>query len=184
MIVFLIGFMGSGKSFYAKGLAQFLNIPFVDLDNYIEESEGIPIGKIFEKFGEQSFRAKESVAIKEVYADLLTQIPENQDQNTILGIVSCGGGTPCFNQNMEWMNRHGYTVWVNPPEAVICERLKKEAATRPLVANIAEEALSDFVHHRMVERIPFYAMAKFTITDPNISIVEFLKAIENAKNIF
>jgi shikimate kinase len=85
---------------------------------------------------------------------------------------------------MEWMNHHGMTVWINPPEAVICERLKKEAATRPLLANLDEAALTDFIHERMADRIPFYAMASTTITDPHISMEEFLNAIQNAKNIF
>lgn len=184
MIVFLIGFMGSGKSFYAKGLAGFLKVPMVDLDEYIERREGIPISKIFENFGEQSFRAMESAAVKEVYATLLDEISEKNKNNTISGIVSCGGGTPCFNENMVWMNEHGHTVWINPPEDVICERLKKESATRPLVANLSEDLLPDFVHERMQERKSFYSMAKSTISDPNVSIVQFLKLIEYAKNVF
>lgn len=183
MILFLIGFMGSGKSFYAKGLANFLGVPMVDLDNYIEEHEGISVAKIFEKYGEQSFRDKESNAIRQAYADLLKGITENIHRNAIAGIISCGGGTPCFNENMNWMNLHGYTVWVNPPEEVICERLKKESATRPLLANIPEASLSDFVHQRMLERKPYYAMARFSVSDSNISIVDLFKAIQDAKNV-
>ncbi len=184
MIVFLVGFMGSGKSFYAKGLANHLHVPMVDLDNYLEKKQGITISGIFEKFGEQSFRDMESLALKEVYSEMLNKMPQNKDQNRIVGIVSCGGGTPCFNENMEWMNHHGMTVWINPPEAVISERLKKEAATRPLLANLDEAALTDFIRERMADRIPFYAMASTTITDPHISMEEFLNAIQNAKNIF
>ena len=70
MIVFLIGFMGSGKSFYAKGLSAYLHVPFVDLDQFIEDEQAISISEIFEKMGESAFRTLESVAIQQVYADL------------------------------------------------------------------------------------------------------------------
>lgn len=180
MVVFLIGFMGAGKSFYAKGLADLLKVPMVDLDEYIEGKAGLTIGGVFEKFGEQYFRSLESVAIKEVYAELLAGSSEISQNSTILGIVSCGGGTPCFNENMAWMNEHGHTVWINPPEETICARLLQEMATRPLLANLKEEELPNVVHSRLMERKPYYAMAKSSITDPTVSIDQFLKTIENA----
>jgi shikimate kinase len=107
MIVFLLGFMGSGKSFYAKGLSEHLHVPFVDLDQFIEKEQAMSISEIFEKMGEPAFRTLESIALKQVYADLLVRTTETQDKNGILGVISCGGGTPCFNENMDWMNKHG-----------------------------------------------------------------------------
>ena len=184
MIVFLIGFMGSGKSFYAKGLSEHLDVPFVDLDQFIEEQQAISISKIFEKMGESAFRTLESLALQQVYKDLLSRTTEKQDKNGILGIISCGGGTPCFNQNMEWMNKHGLTIWINPAEAIIWERLIKERQTRPLVANLTEDELRDFIHQKLIERKPYYEKAQSVITQPDVTISEFVNTIQHAKNLF
>ena len=184
MIVFLIGFMGSGKSFYAKGLSDFLQIPFVDLDQFIEEGQGLSISEIFEKSGEPSFRAIENVAIKQVYVDLLSRNTEMQHGSNILGIISCGGGTPCFNENMEWMNAHGMTIWINPPEDIILERLIREKKTRPLVATLSEDALREFIHRMLLGRKPYYEKAQIVISNPHISLDDFVKTIDHAKNLF
>lgn len=184
MVVFLIGFMGSGKSFYAKGLSEFLHVPCVDLDQFIEEEQDMSITEIFEKMGEPAFRALESVAIKQVYADLLTRTTEAAHKNDILGIISCGGGTPCFNDNMEWMNKQGLTIWINTPEEIILDRLIKEKETRPLVANLSEEELRGFIHQKLLERKLYYEKAKSVIADHQITILEFINTIQHAKNLF
>jgi shikimate kinase len=184
MILFLIGFMGSGKSFYAKGLSEHLDVPFVDLDQFIEEQQAISISEIFEKMGESAFRSLESLAIQQVYADLLSRTTEKQDKIGILGIISCGGGTPCFNQNMEWMNKHGLTIWINPAEEIIFERLIMERHTRPLVANLTEDELRDFIHQKLIERKPYYEKAQSVITQPDVTISEFVNTFQHAKNLF
>ncbi len=184
MIVFLIGFMGSGKSFYAKGLSEYLHVPFVDLDQFIEENQDISISEIFEKLGEPSFRALESAAIKQVYGDLMARTTETQEKNHILGIISCGGGTPCFNDNMEWMNAHGLTIWINPSEDIILERLLKEKKTRPLIASLSDDALKGFIHQKLLERKPTYEKSTSVITHHNTTIDEFVNTIQHAKNLF
>ena len=184
MIVFLIGFMGSGKSFYAKGLSEYLHVPFVDLDQFIEEEQAISISEIFEKMGESAFRTLESVAIKQVYADLLTTNAEKRHKNDILGVISCGGGTPCFNENMEWMNAHGLTIWINPSEDIILERLLKEKKTRPLIASLSDDALKDFIHQKLLDRKPTYEKSTSVITHHNTTIDEFVNTIQHAKNLF
>lgn len=184
MIVFLLGFMGSGKSFYAKGLSEHLHVPFVDLDQFIEKEQAMTISEIFEKWGESAFRTLESTAIKKVYTDLLGRTTETQDKNGILGIISCGGGTPCFNDNMDWMNKHGLTVWINPTEEIILERLMKENKTRPLVASLDEDALKDFIHQKLLERKLFYEKAQSVINQSEISISELINTIKHAKNLF
>lgn len=183
MVVFLIGFMGSGKSYYARGLSSFLEVPFVDLDQFIEEEQAMSITEIFEKKGEQAFRLLESVAIKQVYEDFMTKNTSAQHKNDILGIISCGGGTPCFNGNMEWMNQHGLTVWVNPAEEILLERLISEKKTRPLIANIPENELPDFIYQKMLERKPYYEKCKSVISNPDITIDEFINTIQHAKNL-
>ncbi len=183
MIVFLLGFMGSGKSFYAKGLSEHLHVPFVDLDQFIEREQAMSISEIFEKMGEPAFRTLESIALKQVYADLLVRTTETQDKNGILGVISCGGGTPCFNENMDWMNKHGLTIWVNPAEEIIWERLMKERKTRPLVASLTAESLREFIHQKMLERKPYYEKAQEVIFQSNITIPEFVNTIKHAKNL-
>ena len=184
MIVFLLGFMGSGKSFYAKGMSEHLHVPFVDLDQFIEEDQSMTIGEIFEKLGESAFRTLESVAIKQVYADILARSTKTKHKNDILGIISCGGGTPCFNDNMDWMNQHGLTVWINPAEEIILERLMKERKTRPLVAALTEDALKDFIHRTLMERKSYYEKAQTVICQSDIPISEFVNTVNHAKNLF
>ena len=184
MIVFLLGFMGSGKSFYAKALSDHLHVPFVDLDQYIEEDQAMSISEIFEKLGESAFRSLESIAIKQVYADLSVKTSETLHKNSILGIISCGGGTPCFNDNMDWMNKHGLTIWINPAEEIILERLMNEKSSRPLVASLTEDALKDFIHQKLLERKTYYEKAQTVISQSNISIPEFVNTIQHAKNFF
>jgi shikimate kinase len=184
MIVFLLGFMGSGKSFYAKGLSDHLHVPYVDLDQFIEEQQAMSISEIFEKLGESAFRSLESLAIKQVYADLLVRTSKTQDKNGILGIISCGGGTPCFNDNMDWMKEHGLTIWINPPEEIIWERLIKEKKTRPLLTSLNEDSLKDFIRQKLLERKPYYEKAQSVICESNLSIPEFVNTIQHAKNLF
>lgn len=133
--------------------------------------------------GEPAFRALESVAIKQVYTDLSARPIGTHHKNDILGIISCGGGTPCFNENMEWMNQHGLTVWVNPPEDILFERLIIEKKARPLIANLSEEALRSFIHQKMLEREPYYEKSKSVISNPNTTIDEFINIIRHAKNL-
>lgn len=184
MIVFLLGFMGSGKSFYGEGLSEHLHVPFVDLDQRIEEEQAMTISEIFEKRGESAFRTLESVALKQVYADLMSRTAETQHKNDILGIISCGGGTPCFNDNMDWMNKQGLTVWINPTEEIIWKRLVKENKSRPLVASLTEDALKDFIHQKLLERKPFYEKAQSIINQSEIPIAELVNTIKHAKNLF
>jgi shikimate kinase len=183
MVVFLIGFMGSGKSFYGRELSSFLGVPCVDLDQFIEQEQSMSVTEIFEKMGESAFRSLESDALKQVYADLLARPLKFQQKNDILGIISCGGGTPCFNGNMEWMNQHGVTIWVNPSEDILLERLVREKKTRPLIANLPENELRNFIHKKMLERKPYYQKSKSEVSNPNITIDEFLNTIQHAKNI-
>ena len=95
--IFLTGFMGSGKSYTGRRLSEALGIPFIDLDHWIEDQEGQSIQAIFEKSGEAAFRQIEREALHQMIA---------YEQ----AVIACGGGAPCFFDNMEWMNRHGITV--------------------------------------------------------------------------
>lgn len=101
MLYFLIGFMGAGKTTLGKRLARQAALPFIDLDVYIETNSGKSISALFAAIGETAFRALEREALER-----LTATHEAQS-----AIISCGGGTPCFNDNMAWMNDHGTTIY-------------------------------------------------------------------------
>ncbi len=165
MNIFLIGLMGSGKSFWADKLGSILNVPAFHLDDEIEKSEQKTIAKIFDEKGEDYFRQKETEILKSF-------------SNKKKFILSVGGGTPCFNNNMRWMNENGITIWIDEPIEVIKNRLQKEKSHRPLIANIPDENLFAFLFDMREKRNLFYAKAKFHLSE-SISEEKFLEIISN-----
>ena len=164
MNIFLIGLMGSGKTFWAHKLSAVLNIPAFDLDKEIEKAEGKTIAEIFDAQGEDQFRKKENEILKSF-----------SGKNNF--ILSTGGGAPCFYDNIDWMNEHGITIWIDEPPVTIAKRLQKEKSHRPLIANVEDEALSDFFVQMREKRKSFYAKAKYHLTESDISENSFLKII-------
>lgn len=157
MKLFLIGMMGSGKTYWAQQLAAAYNIDWIDLDSEIEKENMMTIKEIFETEGEENFRLKEQKALHEL----------THHKNII---IATGGGTPCFYNNMQWMNEHGITVFINEPISVLAERLAKEKAHRPLIKNLNDDELENFLERKLAERIAFYNQAKFTINSQSFSI--------------
>lgn len=147
MRIYLIGFMGSGKSHTGNKLAELLKIPFVDLDHKIEEQEQTTIAALFEKLGERRFRELE----KKVLHQTLLQ----KD-----AVISCGGGTPCFFDNMEWMNEHGVTIYLQTSESLLVERLNREKSKRPLIVNSDENELPGIISQLLKTRLPYYELAQ------------------------
>ena len=147
-IIFLVGFMGSGKSYWGRQLATTLGYKFIDLDQRIEKGEGCSISEVFARRGEFVFRALEGS-----YLRILLDQEEPM-------IVSTGGGAPCFFDNMAFMNRNGCTVWLDVPTSILAERLLPERAHRPLLANIAPENLEPFIAERLEARREWYEQAK------------------------
>jgi|JI9StandDraft_1071089.scaffolds.fasta_scaffold68114_2 shikimate kinase len=145
--IFIVGFTGVGKTTYGRQLAKTLHVPFYDLDEYIEEQEGITIPEIFTTKGEEAFRIIES----RVLESLLNK----------QAIISCGGGTACFHNNMERMNRHGHTIWLQASEGIIFKNLMRtNLHLRPLLKHKAEQEIKDWISSTLKEREPYYAMAK------------------------
>lgn len=151
MKIFLLGFMGSGKSYWGRELARLLDMPLTDLDHEIEEDTGLSIAEIFATKGEPYFRDLERNA-------LLNMLKKDHY------VLSCGGGLPCFFDNMELMNHHGLTIWLDAPLPVMIERLKKDKETRPLLHGMDESQMTLFVGAKMAERRIFYEQAKWTIS--------------------
>jgi shikimate kinase len=143
MRIFLLGFMGSGKSYSGKRLADKFGMSFVDLDDYIEKKVGRTIREIFEKEGEDYFRKIEQACLFEMGEKEMT-------------IISTGGGTPCFFDNMKWMNNSGVTVFLETSVAVLSNRLFDEMQKRPLLKGFSKEELKHFIEQKLEERNPFY----------------------------
>lgn len=173
MLIFLLGFMGSGKSHCGKKIAAQMNLPFMDLDEEIEKTEKKSISTIFTEKGEIEFRKIES--------DVLRTIVNKHvlDKNGIGAVVACGGGTPCFYDNMDYMNQNGLTVWLNPPVQVLANRLKKEQDHRPLVAGLSEDQLEKFITYKLKEREGFYNKAMLQMNNSECSIDLIEKKLKN-----
>ena len=144
--VFLIGFMGSGKTHWGRKAAVALSRPFLDLDARIEAREGKSIARIFGENGEAGFRELEKQCLRD-----LKGLPPS--------IIATGGGTPCFFDNMAWMRAHGHVVYLKTPPEILFERLKPEREQRPLLKSLDDAGLSDFIRQRLAARAPAYERA-------------------------
>lgn len=145
-LVFLIGFMGSGKSTLGPFLAKELDYEYVDLDEAIEQGERQSIHAIFESQGEPGFRILESAYLKRT--ELLSHT-----------VIACGGGTPCFFDNLAWMKRHGKVVYLEAGPKVLAERLRQATTIRPIVRAVEPDELCSFIATKLRERKPFYEQA-------------------------
>lgn len=161
MIIFLIGFMGCGKSFTGKYLSADLKIPFVDMDDAIEREAGMTISEIFEQFGEPHFRKLES------------RFLHNLDPNEDL-VVATGGGAPCQGDNMEVMNTRGTTIFLDVDKDVIVQRLLRGIDHRPLLAGMNRYDLEFFYDRKMEERRRFYEQANFHLKHQDIDVISNL----------
>jgi shikimate kinase len=163
--IFLIGYMGVGKSSLGKKLANKLNLPFLDTDELLEQKFGFSIADYFVKNGEQAFRLEEK--------DLLEQ---NDFNNTI---VATGGGLPCFYDNMEVMNEKGITIFLNRPAKELYQRLVNAKKQRPLIKELKEDDLLDFITNQLNDRLPYYEKATFILDRKNQSVEEIIARISN-----
>ena len=148
MKIFVIGYMASGKTTFGKALAEKLNTPFIDLDHYIEENTSKTIEEIFREEGEEGFRKIEEEMLKKA-------VTEHSDM-----VLACGGGTPCFLNNMQFLNEKGITVFLETSTPVLISRLQAENAKRPLVAGKTDDEIKAHVLSQLCDRLPFYMQAK------------------------
>lgn len=165
MLIFIIGYMGAGKTTLGKRLAERLNYHFYDLDEMIEISTCYSIGAYYEKFGEGSFRQKE----REI---LLSHL---DDQRTI---IATGGGTPCYADNMELMNKKGITVYVEVGFETIMKRLAGKLQQRPLLKDIPQELLPQFLMAQLKTRQEFYSKARIKVDGEDVDL-DALSALMN-----
>ena len=145
--IFLIGYMGAGKTTLGRALAKELNIQFIDLDSYIEERLCKSVSQIFAEKGETGFRDIERRMLHEA----------GEFENVI---ISTGGGTPCFFDNIEYMNGQGTTVFLDVPIDRLFIRLSIARKKRPLIMNKSDEELRSFIAEQLGKRLPHYSKAK------------------------
>ena len=150
MKYFLTGLAGAGKTYYGKLWAKEFDLSFYDLDELIEKWANNSIDKIFAENGEEFFRDVEAKALKNTHSI----------QNTI---IACGGGTPCFHNNMQWMNDNGTTIWLQQNINTITRNLVNSTVVRPLLQNKTGEEAGIILQNLLNTRKDFYSRAKFTI---------------------
>ncbi len=148
--VIIIGYMGAGKTTVGKQLAKELKIPFYDLDWYIETRMRKTVKQIFDERGEEGFRRIEH--------NMLHEVAEFENV-----IISCGGGTPCFFDNMDYMNQQGDTIYLKAEPDILHKHLQMGKGVRPLLLNKTPEEVRLFIREQLEKREPFYMKAKHVI---------------------
>lgn len=146
--IYLLGFMGSGKSFLGKKLSESLILNFLDLDQFIEDSSKWSIPQLFSSIGEEGFRKIEANILR-----------KTADFNQY--IISCGGGTPCFHENLEWIKNHGISIYLKTPKELLFERLSNQKEGRPLINSMSENQLKEFISKKLNEREIYYSQADY-----------------------
>lgn len=169
MRIFLVGFMGAGKSALGRGLAAELGLKFIDLDKEIEKHFNKDVAAIFATEGEKVFRDAESQKLAEAI--------EGDDF-----VLACGGGTPCFGKNMELMNDAGVTLYLKMSTDHLAQRLEPETETRPLLGGKKGHELWTMIHELLQEREPDYLKAQYKVKAWDLKaadLAEFIRLYEN-----
>jgi len=156
-LVYIIGFMGSGKSTAGKKIASALGWTFIDLDRKIEERAGKTIPKIFEQEGESHFRRIETDVLKSTGVLSAT-------------VISTGGGTPCHGNNMDFMLETGLTIYLRMTPVQLTRRLLNSSGERPLLKNVPDEKLVSFIEEKLAFREKWYSRANLIIDGTDIDI--------------
>src|ERR1051325_410673 len=153
MKIFLIGFMGSGKTYWGRLLSQKLSIPFFDLDEQVAEQAGKSIVDIFATEGEEYFRTLEK--------DVLYEITEKNESF----VMACGGGSPCYFNNIDYMSQAGTTVWINTDFETLLKRLIGEKDNRPLIKGLSDDQLRIYITRKFADRKIYYEQAELVIDE-------------------
>jgi shikimate kinase len=166
MRVFLVGYMGCGKSSTGKRLARLLDLPFYDTDTEIEKEQGKSIAELFKELGGSQFRILE----KQYLLDL--QLANKK------GIFATGGGMPCFHGNMKLMNQMGITLYLERPAKELANRLGSSPKIRPLLLNKSISELLEFIENQLSEREAFYNLATFILSRPEQELAFMVSLIQ------
>lgn len=148
--IFLIGYMGSGKTSHGKKIARMMGYDFLDMDEWISKEESLTIPEIFESYGENYFRQKETDAIREI--NKLEKV-----------IVATGGGAPCYNENLDKLKDSGLTIYLKLSPEELLSRLKSAKTERPLLSGKNEDEMLETIKQMLAEREPFYNQADMIV---------------------
>lgn len=148
--IIIIGYMGAGKTTVGKALSKELGIPFYDLDWYIESRMRKTVAQLFAERGEENFR--------QIEYNMLHEVAEFEDV-----IISCGGGTPCFFDNIDYMNEQGETIYLKATPEVLCGHLKMGKTVRPLLLGKTEDELLSYIGQQLSVRENYYNKAKHVL---------------------
>ena len=169
--IIFIGYMGSGKTTVGKALSKELGLPFYDLDWYIESRMHKTVKELFDSVGEEGFR--------EIERNMLHEVAEFEDV-----IISCGGGTPCFFDNIDYMNSQAQVVYLKASPEVLYEHLQMGHRVRPLLLGKSPDEVRTFIVEQLAKREEFYTKANYTL---NVDLLDnFTKiqtTIENLRKI-
>lgn len=163
--IFLVGMMGSGKSYWTKKIAKWIKSAGYDLDDLIEMNEEKTIAEIFSEDGEDQFR--------KIEAKILRWFKEKKKY-----VLATGGGTPCFQENMAWMKKEGIVIWLDESVEILVKRLNEEKAHRPLIANLNEASLTKFIQDKLIERHAYYSQANYRLSSDQISDIKLKQIIQ------
>jgi len=163
--IYLIGFMGAGKTTVGRRLAAAIGYRFIDLDDYFEERYKIDIHTFFDKYGEQLFRSLEHERLMKTF-----------DMKNV--VVATGGGTPCYFDSMGKINKNGTSIYLEMTPAAIASRLADAVRKRPLVEGKSGEDMVGYVDEKLAERLEFYKKANLTVDGRDVDIKELIKILE------
>jgi shikimate kinase len=164
MLIYLTGYMGSGKTTAGLKLAVKLGYAFADLDVMIENKFKITISQFFKKYGEPAFRKVERECLLETFSY----------SNTV---ISTGGGTPCFSDNMDLINNHGISVYITMPENALVQRLSNSKKKRPLLLGKTDDEILEYISRQMVIREPYYRKSCLIAEGIDIDIKQLIDNI-------
>lgn len=168
MRIYLVGYMGSGKSKAGKLLASAMRYKFLDTDTMIEEETGKTVQQIFREKGEDYFRKLEKKVLRKT--ELTNRV-----------VVATGGGLPGFDENMSWMNEHGITVYLEANEGLLFHRLATSKEGRPLIENLKDVELMEQISRHLTERGPVYNLAKIKVNALSLNVKILKQKIDKLK---
>ena len=168
MKIFLIGFMGSGKTTIGRCLAEQIGFDFVDTDHFIEIQQGMTVSEVFARYGEAVFREMEHNILLEI-------------QKLDKVVVSTGGGMPCYSNNMDIMRSCGKVVYLKTSPQALTQRLLHLQNERPLIKGKTEKELQQYIVEKLSEREPFYSHAQIIVQTENFSMEELLQSLNLLK---
>ncbi len=169
MKLYLVGLLGSGKSVLGKKISQSVQLPFIDLDDRIETQEGMKVSEIFTVKGEAYFRSMEAAILRE-------------QSKAGEFVMATGGGTPCFFENMNFINKTGISIFLHTPVKEIVRRLAgPQKKSRPLLADVSDDQLEQKLQEMLNKRLLFYEQAHFTVNGATASAWDIVQLVHTKK---